>query len=90
MDGTATMAQHAGDHAMTAQPPGGMPAADATMTHEQGPAWDHSVAAIILGVWLITSPFALNYRSSAPTWSDVLSGALIIALAAVTLVRGSV
>jgi uncharacterized membrane protein len=60
------------------------------MAHESGPPWAHAFAAIILGIWLITSPFALDYHSAALTWSDILSGVLMIALATVTLVRASV
>lgn len=52
--------------------------------------WAHFFATIILGLWLITSPFALGYESAALTWSDIVSGALIIAFATVTLTRGSV
>lgn len=73
-----------------------MPAADSDAVQERGAGMVHGLAtpqahffaAIVLGVWLITSPFALDYRSAALTWSDVISGGLIIALAAVTLVRG--
>ncbi|HEV8353649.1 MAG TPA: vitamin K epoxide reductase family protein [bacterium] len=45
--------------------------------------WAH-VAAAFLGAWLIASPSALAYPSSALAWSDVISGALIIVLAALT------
>lgn len=63
----------------------------AAMTpHGQAAPWAHACAAIILGAWLITSPFALDYGSSALTWSDVISGTLVIGFATVTLVRGSV
>ncbi|MEX2324045.1 MAG: vitamin K epoxide reductase family protein [Acidimicrobiia bacterium] len=58
--------------------------------HGQATPSAHFFAAIILGVWLITSPFALDYGSSALTWSDVISGALVIGFSTVTLVRGSV
>jgi hypothetical protein len=56
---------------------------------EQNAPWAHFFAAIILGVWLITSPFTLDYNSVGLGWSDVISGALIIVLATITLVRGS-
>ncbi len=46
-------------------------------------------AAIILGLWLITSPAALAYDSLALTWSDIISGLLLIAFATLTLKRGS-
>lgn len=51
--------------------------------------WAHAAAAFILGAWLITSPSALDYRSAALVWSDIISGALICLLATVTVVRGS-
>jgi uncharacterized membrane protein len=69
---------------MEAQEPGAMSA------HGQATPWAHFFAAIILGVWLITSPFALDYHSVALSLSDVISGILIIVLAVVTLVRRSV
>ncbi len=43
---------------------------------EQG-LWAHFVN-LLLGVWLVTSPSALGYRSPELTWSDVASGALVI------------
>jgi hypothetical protein len=39
-----------------------------------------SFVNLLLGVWLITSPFTLGYRSAGMTWSDVISGSLIISL----------
>ena len=62
---------------------------DVGMAHRQAVPWAHFFAVIMLGFWLITSPFALDYRSAALTWSDVVSGAVMIVLATVTLVRGS-
>ena len=77
------------------------------MPHGLATPWAHFFAAIILGVWLITSPVSLGYRSTpvslgyrstpmsldfrstALIWSDIISGALIIAFATVTLVRRS-
>jgi len=61
----------------------------AAMAHGQATPWAHAVAAIILGAWLITSPFALDYRSTPLAWSDVISGAAIIVLATLTIVRRS-
>jgi len=58
-----------------------------TMEQDRGTVWAHFVAIIILGVWLITSPFALNYGDNGLLWSDIASGVLMIALATVTLVR---
>lgn len=42
-------------------------------------------ANITLGVWLLTSPMTLGYRSAALAWSDGISGALIIGLGTLTL-----
>ena len=78
-----------GGHAMPAQAPGAMPEHDAAMQHGLATPWAHFFAAIILGIWLITSPASLDYRDTALVWSDIVSGALIIAFATVTLVRRS-
>ncbi len=40
---------------------------------------------ILLGVWLLTSPVTFGYRSLALTWSDLISGALLIVLGALSL-----
>ena len=42
-------------------------------------------ANITLGVWLISSPATLGYRSMAMTSSDILSGALMVVFGALTL-----
>ncbi len=42
-------------------------------------------ANITLGVWLISSPATLGYRSMAMTSSDILSGALLVVFGALTL-----
>ncbi len=42
-------------------------------------------ANIILGVWLIASPFTFGYRGPAMAWSDIVSGTLIVALGVATL-----
>ena len=42
-------------------------------------------ANITLGFWLLTSPATLGYRSVPMTWSDGISGALIVVLGACTL-----
>lgn len=49
----------------------------------------HFFASIILGIWLLTSPFALGYGSAALTASDVVSGILVIGFAVITLLRKS-
>lgn len=48
--------------------------------------WAHFVT-LLLGMWLVTSPAALAYRSAALTWSDVISGALVIAFSLVSFSR---
>lgn len=48
-----------------------------------GEKWVH-LAVMPLGLWLIASPSALAYRSAALAWSDLLSGTLIVVLAALT------
>lgn len=40
---------------------------------------------ILLGVWLITGPFVLGYQSAALTWSDVISGVLIVIFGVLSL-----
>jgi len=37
-----------------------------------------SFVNLLLGAWLITSPFTLGYKSAGMTWSDIVSGSLII------------
>ena len=58
--------------------------ADMTMARGQGLAWPH-FANMTLGLWLITGVFALGYRSPALQVSDVVSGTLVILLAALSL-----
>lgn len=48
--------------------------------------WTH-IAVLPLGAWLIFSPVALAYRSAPLTWSDVVSGALVIVLAVLSMGR---
>lgn len=70
-----------GGHVPSAHPaprPGG-----AAMEHRQ-PLWPH-FANMALGLWLITSAFALGYRSTALQVSDVASGTLVILFAALSL-----
>jgi uncharacterized membrane protein len=67
---------------------GAMPAEhegmDATMSHDQGVPWPH-FANMILGVWLITTAFALGLRSTGMQVSDIASGAVVIVLAILSL-----
>ena len=64
-------------------PPGGVPM---VMAHGGGTVWPH-FANMALGLWLITSVFALGYRSRALQLSDVASGALVVLLAGLSLSR---
>ncbi|MEO5814947.1 MAG: vitamin K epoxide reductase family protein [Gemmatimonadaceae bacterium] len=58
--------------------------ADSPMTHGQSTSWPH-FANMVLGLWLITSVFALDYRSKPLEMSDVGSGTVIIVLAVLSL-----
>ncbi|MGB3683960.1 MAG: vitamin K epoxide reductase family protein [Rubrobacteraceae bacterium] len=49
----------------------------------------HFFAAVILGVWLISSPASFDYQDAGLAISDVVSGTLIITFATITLTRGS-
>ena len=60
-------------------------AATMAMTHAQGLSWPH-FANMALGLWLISSAFAMGYGRIALQVSDVTSGALVILLAALSLV----
>lgn len=46
------------------------------------------IPLLALGLWLIASPFTLGYASELLTWSDVLSGILVIALAMIAFRTG--
>ena len=84
----AASAEHAG-HAMGAAAGAGhmMGAASEApmdMTHDKSTPWPH-FANMALGLWLMTSAFALGYGSTALQVSDVASGALVILLAGLSL-----
>lgn len=55
--------------------------------HHRMSLWVHPIL-MMFGAWLVASPFTRGYASSAMTWSDVGSGALIIMLATLSL-RGT-
>ena len=40
---------------------------------------------IMLGLWLISSPFTFRYTSAAMTWSDIISGVLMVLFAGMAL-----
>ncbi|ODT04561.1 MAG: dTDP-glucose 4,6-dehydratase [Gemmatimonadetes bacterium SCN 70-22] len=56
------------------------------MEHGQGIVWPH-FANMALGFWLITSAFALGLRDPRLQASDVVSGVLVLVLAALSLSR---
>lgn len=54
--------------------------------HVAAEHWAH-IAVMPLGAWLIFSPAAFAYGSAAMAWSDIISGLLVIALAALSMGR---
>lgn len=46
--------------------------------------WAHFVA-MILGGWLVTSPFTFGYHGRGMVWNDIISGALIVVLSALSV-----
>ncbi len=67
-----------------------MPATESSMsermsTNGQATPSAHFVSSMIIGVWLVTSPFALGYVKPLLTTSDVTSGILVIVFATITL-----
>ena len=77
---TGGMPAHA---SMTAQE-GMADARHPSMSHGQSTPWPH-FANMVLGLWLITGAFALDYRSPGLEVSDVVSGAVVIELAILSL-----
>ena len=45
-----------------------------------------NMSVVLLGLWLVSSPWTFGYRSLTMAWSDVVSGVLLIVLAAVAFV----
>src|SRR5206468_629325 len=60
--------------------------ADAMVREMRAPWLWTNASVILLGLWLISSPWTFGYRSAAMTWSDVASGALLVVLAAAAFV----
>lgn len=52
--------------------------------HRERTLWMYA-ANIVLGLWLMLGPTAFDYGSTRLVWSDILSGALIVALGVVAL-----
>jgi len=65
-----------------------MPEAGTMMVQMVGMARWSQIPLIVLGVWLIASPWTLGYRSALLTWSDMVSGLLVIALAVIAFRTG--
>jgi nucleoside-diphosphate-sugar epimerase/uncharacterized membrane protein len=76
-------AEHSSHAATHAAPPMDMAAHGAAMAHP-AVVWPH-FANMILAVWLITNTFALEYRSTSLQVSDVISGALVLGFAILSL-----
>src|SRR5438094_5274278 len=58
-----------------------------TMLRDMRAPWLWTNASVILlGLWLISSPWTFGYRSTAMTWNDVASGALLVVLSAAAFV----
>ncbi|MEO8050309.1 MAG: vitamin K epoxide reductase family protein [Acidobacteriota bacterium] len=62
------------------------PAAPKSHMEHMQPIWPH-FANMVVGVWLTTNVFTLDYRSAALQASDAVGGALVIALAILSLSR---
>lgn len=65
-----------------------LPEAGAMMGQMVAMARWSQIPLLGLGVWLITSPFTLGYRSALLTWSDVISGIVVCALAVIAFRTG--
>ena len=61
------------------QPPGTM-----MLNHPLKERWIQ-YPIIVLGLWLMASPATFGYGSTAMAWSDIITGAVLIALASLTL-----
>ena len=67
-----------GDEGM--QEPGAM-----MLEHPLKESWIQ-YGVVTFGLWLVFSPFSLGYESAWMTWSDVVTGVVLVGLAGVTLV----
>lgn len=82
----ADMPAMPGSTDMEQMPPGAM-TNGAMTTMGKGTPSAHFFASIILGIWLLSSPFALGYTSAVLTVSDAISGSLVVGFSVITLVR---
>jgi hypothetical protein len=56
------------------------------MTRQMREKWLWTNGTVmVLGLWLVFSPATFNYTSAAMTWSDVVSGGLLVVLAGLAL-----
>jgi uncharacterized membrane protein len=76
-----------GGHGSMSHSMGGMSAADHGAAMWRESLWA-SFVNLLLGAWLVTSPFTFGYRSAAMTWSDVISGTLIIVFSLLSAYKG--
>ncbi len=60
-----------------------MPETGKMMTEMVGMTRWSQIPLLVLGLWLIVSPFSLGYRSVPLIWSDVISGILVTVLAVI-------
>ena len=60
-----------------------MPETGAMMGQMVAMARWSQIPVLVLGLWLIVSPFSFGYRSVPLIWSDVISGILVTALAVI-------
>ena len=51
--------------------------------------WE-SFVNLLLGAWLVTSPFTFGYQSAGMTWSDVVSGLLVVVFSLLAAYKGFV
>jgi len=60
-----------------------MPETGKTMMEMVAMARWSQIPLLVLGLWLIVSPFSLGYRSVPLIWSDIISGILVTVLAVI-------
>lgn len=85
----ALTAHHPGPPGRHPQPGAERPAPHGDIGHDHAEmlrrwVW-RDFGNITLGVWLIASPMTFGYRDTAMVWSDVATGAVIVALGALAL-----